>query len=263
MIVGALLWDSATRARLAEAARGKAHLRFCDRQPELVALVENGLADVVMLDARDSAGASTLATVRRLKAGFPSIPIVLFCTLTPAISREMLEFARAGVNDLMLRGFDDVRSTLQAALAHAVEHSSLSELLVELETLVPANVLPMIRYCLENGDRPLTVEDVAGALNVHRKTLVERLGSAGLPTPSSMIAWCRLLVTARLLEDPGRSAEQVALVLKFPSSTSLRNMVKRYTGLRTGEIRQNGGARCVLHAFKRELAARAEARSVY
>jgi AraC-like DNA-binding protein len=263
MIVGALVWDSATRTRLTDAARGLAHLRFCDHQAELLTLVENGLAEVVILDARDRAGVSTLATVRRLKEGFPSVQVVLYCTLTPSISREMLEFARAGVNDLMLRGLDDVKTTLRAAIAHAAEHSSLSSLAGELESLIPANVIPMVRYCIENGDRPLTVEDVAGALSVHRKTLVERLSGAGLPTPSSMIAWCRLLVTARLLEDPGRSAEQVALVLNFPSSTSLRNMVKRYTGLRTGEIRQNGGARCILHAFKRELAARAAVKPIF
>jgi len=38
-------------------------------------------------------------------------------------------------------------------------------------------------------------------------------------------------------------------------------MMKRHTGLRSLEVRENGGARCVLHAFKRELAAAAAAQS--
>ena len=62
-------------------------------------------------------------------------------------------------------------------------------------------------------------------------------------------------MAARLLEDPGRTIEQVALKLDFASGTALRNMFKRYTGLRTTEVRENGGVRCLLHAFKRELAA--------
>ena len=33
----------------------------------------------------------------------------------------------------------------------------------------------------------------------------------------------------------------------------MRNMVKRYTGLRTGEVRENGGLRCVMHAFKKVM----------
>ena len=254
MIVGALVWDPACRARLYEATRNDAHLHLCDRQAELLALVRNGLADVVVVDMRDASGESTLSTVRTIREDFPSVPVVLYFAISPSISRDMLEFARAGVNDLVLRDVDDVKVTLRASLSSAGDHCSARSIAAEVATLVPPNVAPIIRYCLENGRRALTVEDVAAALNVHRKTLVDRLNAAGLPTPSAIIAWCRLLVSARLLEDPGRSVEQVALLLDFPSGTSMRNMIKRYTGLRTGEVRENGGLRCVLHAFKRELA---------
>ncbi len=253
MIVGALIWDPASRARLQEAARPQAHVRFCEQSSELLTLVENGLANVAVMDMRDRQGNSTLGLVRGIRESFPSVQVVLYCSLSSATSRDMLEFARSGVNDLVLRDVDDVRTSLRAALSAAADQSSAHAILAEIEPLVPPNVFQMIRYCLENGRRALTVEDVAAAMQVHRKTLVDRLSAAGLPTPSSIIAWCRLLVSARLLEDPGRTIEQVALLLDFPSGTSMRNMVKRYTGLRTGEIRENGGLRCVLHAFKREL----------
>jgi AraC-like DNA-binding protein len=105
--------------------------------------------------------------------------------------------------------------------------------------------------------REMSVEDAATAMGIHRKTLVDRLRSAGLPSPRTIIGWSRLLTAARLLDDPGRTVEQVALRLDFPSGTALRNMFKRYTGLRTSEVRENGGVRCVLHAFKRVLAATA------
>ncbi|MBC7897495.1 MAG: helix-turn-helix domain-containing protein [Cytophagaceae bacterium] len=253
MIVAALVWDPSSRARLQEATRSQAHLHSCERQSEIIALVQNGLADVVVLDMRDAQGESTLPTVRRIHEGFPSVPIVLYCAM-PAVSREMLAFARAGVNDLVIRDMDDVKVTLRASLTSAADHCSASAIAAEVEPLVPPNVAPIVRYCLENGRRALTVEDVASALHVHRKTLVDRLNAANLPPPSAIIAWCRLLVSARLLEDPGRSIEQVALLLDFPSGTSMRNMVKRYTGLRTGEVRENGGVRCVMHAFKQEIA---------
>lgn len=254
MIVAALIWDLSSRARLQEALRGQVSIRFCERQSELLTLVENNLAGVVVVDMRDREGASTLDSVRQIREFFPSIPVVLYCAISPETSRDVLEFARAGVNDLVLRGVDDLRFSLRTALSTAADHCSARTILKELEDVVPAGILPMVRYCLENGRRAITVEDVASALNVHRKTLVDRLTSAAMPPPSAIIAWCRLLVSARLLEDPGRSIEQVALLLDFPSGTSMRNMVKRYTGLRPGEVRQNGGVRCVLHAFKRELA---------
>lgn len=253
MIVGALVWDITSRARLAEAVRGWGHLHVCDRPSQLLALAENGLVEVAVLDMRDPWGNSTLQTVRTLTEDFPSIPVLLYWTMSSFASREVLEFAKAGVSELVLRDVDDDRGLLQGALRDASNKRSASEILDELSPLVPPHVAAMIRFCLENGRRALTVEDVAAGLNVHRKTLVDRLRAADLPSPSTVIAWCRLLLSAKALEDPGRSVEQVALMLDFPSGTSMRNMVKRYTGLRTGEVRENGGLQCVLHAFKREL----------
>ncbi len=255
MIVAALVWEPIGRARLQEALRGQASLRFCERQEELVALVANDFVSVVVVDVSDRESCSTLSTVRRIRAGYPSVPIVLYCSLGPDTSREVLEFARAGVNDLVIRGVDDLRLPLRIAITTAQDHHSARGVLKELESTIPAAVLPIVQYCLENGRRGLTVAQVATAMGVHRKTLVDRLSAAGFPSPSAVISWCRLLVAARLLEDPGRSIEQVALVLDFPSGTSMRNMVKRYTGLRPAEVRENGGMRCILHAFKREIGA--------
>jgi AraC-like DNA-binding protein len=255
VILGALVWEPTARARLGEALRNQAAVRYCERATELLTLVEHGLASIAVVDMRDREGNSTLPVVRRIHDQYPSVPVVLYCSLSPENSREVLDFARAGVSDLVLRGVDDLRTTLRTAVQSALDHCAAKTMLVEIEPLVPEGVLPIIRYCLENGRRNLSVEDVASALAVHRKTLVDRLNAAGFPSPSSLISWCRLLVAARMLDDPGRSVEQVALLLEFPSGTSLRNMMKRYTGLVSTEVRENGGVRCVLHAFKRELAA--------
>jgi AraC-like DNA-binding protein len=52
-----------------------------------------------------------------------------------------------------------------------------------------------------------------------------------------VIAWCLILLTTALLASPGVTVERVALELNFPSATSLRNMLKRYTGLRPADLR--------------------------
>jgi AraC-like DNA-binding protein len=255
MTVAALVWESAARARLQEALRNQAAVRFCDRQEEVVALVDNDLVSVLVLDVRDRDGATTLPTVRRVRSGYPSVPIVLYCGLGPDTSREVLEFARAGVNDLVIRGVDDLRIPLRAAITAAQDHCSAKSILEELEPFITPSALPILQYCLENARRSMTVEQVAAAFGVHRKTLVERLTAAGFPAPSAVISWWRLLLAPRPREEPARSIEQVALVLDFPSGTSMRNMVRRYTGLRPYEVRENGGMRCVLHAFKRQIGA--------
>jgi hypothetical protein len=42
--------------------------------------------------------------------------------------------------------------------------------------------------------------------------------------------------------------------LSYPSDTSLRNAMKRYTGQRASEIRERGGVETVVRALRRRLA---------
>jgi len=254
VIVAALVRDPTARARLTDALRLDATIRDCVRLSEVIALVETGLASIVVADHRDYDGSSTLPGIRRIRVAYPSIPVVMYVPLSNEISGLVLEYARVGVSQLVFQGVDDLRTPLRAAVHAALDHASALGVGAELEALVPSNLLPFLRYCLEHARRDMGVEAAATAMGVHRKTLVDRMRAAGLPSPRAIIAWSRLVLAARLLDDPGRTVEQVALMLDFPSGTALRNMFKRYTGLRTSEVRQNGGVRCVLHAFKRELA---------
>jgi AraC-like DNA-binding protein len=253
VIVAVLVRELAARARIQEALRGHAAVRTCDEQDELLALVTEGLVGVAVVDLRDRTGAPTLGMVRTIREGFPSVPVVAYCALTPDSSREILALARAGVNDLILRGVDDVGVALRSVITTAQEHCGAKHVLEAIAPLVPPSVVPFLRYSLEHARQAVTVADAAAALGVHRKTLVDRLATAGLPTPSAMIAWCRLTLAAQMLEDPARSVEQIALLLDFSSAASLRNMLKRYTGLSPREVRENGGLRCVLHAFRQML----------
>ena len=218
-------------------------------------MVEAGLASLVVVDHRDFDGAATLPTVRRLRDAFPSVPIVMYLPMSAVVSGAVMDYAKAGVSQLVFQGVDDLKASLRSAVNAAIDQVSAASLGADLDPLIPPTVMPFLRYCLEHARRDITVEEVAAAMGVHRKTLVDRLKAARLPSPRAMIGWCRLLMAARLLDDPGRTIEQVALKLDFPSGAALRNMFKRYTGLRTTEVRQNGGVRCLVHAFKRELAA--------
>jgi hypothetical protein len=122
VIVAVLVRELAARARIQDALRGYAAVRTCDAQDELLALVTEGLVGVAVVDLRDRTGAPTLGMVRTIREGFPSVPVVAYCALTPDSSREILALARAGVNDLILRGVDDVGVALRSVIATAQEH---------------------------------------------------------------------------------------------------------------------------------------------
>ncbi|MGH7718210.1 MAG: helix-turn-helix domain-containing protein [Gemmatimonadaceae bacterium] len=120
--------------------------------------------------------------------------------------------------------------------------------------MISTGASPIVAYCLEHGHRALTVAEVARHLGLNRKTLLNRLAAARLSPPGAVISLCRLLHATRLLEDPRRSAESVALALHFSSAAHLRAMYRRYTGLHGGrEVREKGGLRYVLDLLKREL----------
>jgi AraC-like DNA-binding protein len=255
LIVAALVRDPVSRARLSDALKNEATVRYCSRLSEVEAMIEQSLTNLIVVDHRDHDGSPTLPTVRRFRYEYPSVPIVMYLPMSVVMSGAVMEYAKAGVSQLVVQGVDDLKAMLRSAMNSALDHMSAVTLSAELEAHIPAPIVPFLRYCLEHARRDISVEDVATAMGVHRKTLVDRMKAAHLPSPRAMIGWCRLLIAARVLDDPGRTVEQVALKLDFPSGAALRNMFKRYTGLRTTEVRENGGVRCIVHVLKRELAA--------
>jgi transcriptional regulator GlxA family with amidase domain len=160
---------------------------------------------------------------------------------------------KAGADDVLVRGVDDERATLSRILADARGSRTTFDVLQAVAPLLNAEGASILAYCLEHANRALTVEMMARDLGVHRKTLVNRLAAAHLPVPSVLVAWCRLLLAARLMEDESRATEQIAFALDFGSGAALRNMLRRYTGLRPNEIRANGGLSCVVAHFLNAL----------
>jgi AraC-like DNA-binding protein len=122
-----------------------------------------------------------------------------------------------------------------------------------LRPSVPAAIQPMVEAALL---RPTCVTDVgalAEALGVHRKTLFNRCEHAAFVGPAELLTWTRLALVAYLLEWTGYTVENISLELGFPSPTALRNMMKRYTGLRPMEIRQPGGLELIVERLGQKL----------
>ena len=65
--------------------------------------------------------------------------------------------------------------------------------------------------------------------------------------------WCRLLLVAAILDQTNYPVSSLAIDLEFPSVISLRNQLKRYTGLTGQEIRL-AGFDTVLQRFDERIA---------
>jgi len=251
--VMALLDDDDARRRLHAALGGRISALACRTASDVELAVRAECPDCVVVAPWDESGRPSVPTVRRLRSRFPWLPIAAYCRLDPQAAHEIVELVRAGADSVVLRGYDDLGRRLRERLALGWSLRVVEEVREALAQWETPDAAPILAYCLRHATEPLTVRAVAEALAIDRKTLGNRLAAAGLPAPRILIPWCRLLCAARWLEQPGRSVEQAALRFRFGSGSALRNMLRRYTGLRASDVRARGGMACVLAALTREL----------
>lgn len=261
-VVTALVLDRETRLRVREALDGRAAVRFCQRAAEAYATVRDERTAAAILELRDIDRVSTVPLIRRLRTEFPLTAVIAYSSMHQATAQEILAAAHAGANGLVIRGFDDIGVALRSAISAGEDDAFARRAIAGLEDLVTPATRAILEYCLVNARHAPSVTSLATALGLHRKTLMNRLSGAGLPAPYALIGWCRLLLAARLLEDGGRPIERIAMTLGFPSAPSLRNMMRRYTGLQIREVRDAGGFECVLQCMRRAIIAERTAASI-
>jgi AraC-like DNA-binding protein len=235
----ALVTSGEDRSRLHAALLSIADVAFFKSVAEVLVDLradQRGIRAVI-LEARDAAGHPAAGLARQVTTLFPSIPVIGYCSGRSEDSQEIIALASAGVHELIYKQHDDEALLLQTILLRAEQQCAGDLVLHHLGKRLPRRLHPLVEYCLTNPEESHEVRDVARALGVDRKTLVNHCKAEGYPPPSVVIGWCLLLLSAAILAAPGVAADRVALQLNYPSATSLRNMLKRYTGLRPAELR--------------------------
>jgi methylphosphotriester-DNA--protein-cysteine methyltransferase len=213
---------------------------------------------LVVIDAADARCHSMASAIAALRRGFPSVPVLAYCSVTPGCSPSIVDVVRAGASGLILRGIDDARFAIRAAMRTAGRAEIARRIQAEVALHVPAHVQPLVRYAVTRAADEPSVEDAARSLGVDRKTIFNWMRDVGDVGPREFLNWIRLAIAVGMLEDPGRSAEHVALEAGFSSGTAFRNMLQRYTGLACSEIRSGGGLSRVLGGLFAALASETE-----
>jgi len=238
----ALVSSPHDRDRLRAALLGCADVTFAATVAEVLQALRtdrNGIRALI-LEARDAAGRPAAGLARQVTRLFPTVPVIGYCSARTENSQEIIALASAGVHELVFKHQDDHAALLRDILARADQACVADLVLHHLGRQVPRRLRPLVEYCLANPEDAHSVAQVAHALGVHRKTLVNRCKAERFHPPGSVIAWCLLLLTVGLLATPGVTVERIAVQLNFPSATALRNMLKRHTGLRPAELRTDG-----------------------
>ena len=254
-VVVALVLGPEERRRVGDAVRSRAVVRFVDRLDELLLTLRTEEQPILALlvEPKDRDDRQVAGAVRSLRQRLPTLPIIGYCRIGHEHSAAIRELAVAGVHELVFRGVDDSGVMLRSVLGSAAHATVAEVVLAELLPLIPAPLHPFIRFSVTSPQHAHSVGGVAGALGINRKTLVNYCARANLPSPGRLLSWCRLLLAAQYLATTTRTVERIALQLDFASDTALRNMIKRYTGMRAQELRHRGGASDVLAHLTRAL----------
>ncbi len=248
-LIAALLPSPRALSRLYGAV-GEAHeIRACASWAELEAVCETSAVSLAVVDLYAD-GSANFEAVRGLRGAYTSLPLIAYVATERDRGRDLFDLGRAGVVGLLQLDSDDrprfIVEVIERAQARGVA-ASLRRYLGGQRVLVRDAVLVVVTRAHED----LTAQRLAEILLVSRRSLSDMLASAGLPSPSKLITWGRLIVAAQLLMDQHRAADAVARALAFPSGSAFRNTCQRYLGLRPNEIRAAGGPEVVIEQFVR------------
>ena len=253
MIVVACGLSRAQRGHVADGLR-RADVAFAETFEQLERVLPTmPRCDALILAPRDHQERDAVDVVRCVARQWPGTAIVIFC---PPRSDDAVSFralALAGAHQFVFEGVHNTAAALAAAVEYAYRASSADIVLQKLEPLVPLELHSIVHVVLARPDTLTTVDQVAAALGVHRKTLVNRCARAGFIRPAELIMWCRLALVAYALERSGATVEAIAHSLGFASHTALRNLLKRHSGKKATEIRGGGGLSVLLEAFAGRL----------
>jgi AraC-like DNA-binding protein len=185
-------------------------------------------------------GAASAQEIERLRVLFPSLPLILYTSLSPETAAVLLTLGRQGIRHVVFARYDDhpgrLREVLGREEGHAASRLFLDQLAGALAPL-PRELRWVLEEALQTPDRAQTVGQIAARARVDRRTCERWFTRIGLPSPRHFLAAARVLYAHRLLQDPGFTVEDIAQRLGYAQVKTLQQHARSYLGLTAGEMR--------------------------
>ena len=201
-------------------------------------------------DARGTGALPLMAAARRRDPEMPVIAIVRRATGWSAATVALLEAQPTAVS---VEEDHDLTSVVRALAARLTQAALVARIWPQVEDDVPEALRPLVRVALARATGPLSVEAVADALGLHRKTLWSQCRRHGVGSVQAMMTWCRLLAASHALQTSSRPIDVIAEDLAFASPTAMRNSIRRHLGTTASALRGQKGERLACNGFRRWL----------
>ena len=178
--------------------------------------------------------------IQRLRALFPSLPLILYTALTPEVARVLMLLGHTDIRQVVIVRHDDHPQRLGDLLVTEAEHA-VSHCLIDAIKDLLAGFPGDLRWAIETTLRePAAVQSVkalADRAKMDRRTCLRWFAKAQLPPPSVTLTALRVVYAHRLLQDPGYTIEDVATKLGYAQTRSFTQNVREVLGRTPGEIR--------------------------
>lgn len=215
-----------------------------DAAPTTVAIVDP------LAGASDGGAAPEL---RAFLADFAWLPVVAVVRTGPDTMEFLRTLGRWGVSEVIVEGVEDTPAGIAKAIRFA-QGKLLQGLMEEvLPTYLPGRVRRLIFAAAEAVSAGGHSPDLAAILGVTETTVIRRCERLRLPPPRRILAWMRVLLAARLLEDAARTSQGVAYACGYATEAGLRRVVQNFLGVGITELRRQGPLRTASATFLAEL----------
>jgi AraC-like DNA-binding protein len=225
--------------RLRRAAAGGFVFARAGSWAEALDVIRHRPVEVAVVDPMLS-GEPRHQEIERLRLLFPSLPLILYTSLTPQLAGVLLSLGRHEIRHVVFVRFDDhpgrLREVLDAEAAGAASRQLLGQLAGHLAPL-PTELRWVLEEALRAPGDVQTVQHLAARARVDRRTCERWFTRVGLPSPRHFLAAARVLYAHRLLQDPGFTIEDVAQRLGYLQVKTLQQHARSYLGLTAGEMR--------------------------
>jgi AraC-like DNA-binding protein len=185
-------------------------------------------------------GAARTQEIERLRVLFPSLSLLVYTNLAPALAPVLLTLGEAGIRRVILANHDDHPERLNEVLSSEAAHAVSRQLLHSFDDLLSAWP-PALRLATEAAIREpasvQSVQDLADRAGMARRTCVRWFAKAQLPPPHVTLTVLRVVYAHRLLQDPGYTVEDVAQRLGYQQTRSFTQNVKEVLGMSPTELR--------------------------
>jgi AraC-like DNA-binding protein len=184
-------------------------------------------------------GASRTVEFERVRAAYPSVPVIAYVLLTPTAFRAVTQLSKLGLEHVLLYSHDDsaerIIDTIEKVRANPLTERFVAALKPQLDKL-PLAISKVVIDMFAEPHRYPNAQDIATNANVKVINIYRAFESARLAAPKKIVMAAKLLRAYAHLCDPGQSVRGTSAKLKYRSPRVFADHMTEALGVNPSQL---------------------------